>query len=82
VLIFLIPNTVNEWYDRLCNRKSETPETLKVRVEEAIDEVKKIGMFDYVVLNAQNRLEKAVDEILSIVDVEHHRVHHRKIAKI
>lgn len=79
ILVFLIPNTVEEWYDRLCDRKSETPETLKVRVETAIKEVSQIGIFDYVVLNAQDRLNAAVDEILSIIDVEHHRVHHRKM---
>ncbi len=79
VLIFLIPNTVEEWYDRLCDRKSETEETLRVRVETAIHEVGQIDMFDYVVLNARDRLQAAVDEILAIVDVEHHRVHHRKM---
>lgn len=81
VLIFLVPNTVEEWYDRLCDRKSETAETLKVRVETAIQEVGQISLFDYIVLNAQDCLEAAVDEILTIIDVEHHRVHHRKMLR-
>jgi len=81
VLIFLVPNTTEEWYDRLCARKSETPETLKVRVETAIKEVAQIDIFDYVVLNAQDRLESAIDDICAIIKVEHRRVHHRKMFK-
>jgi guanylate kinase len=79
ILVFLVPNTVEEWYDRLCDRGSETPESLKIRVDTAIREVAQIDMFDYVVLNAQDRLEKAVDDILDILRVEHMSVHHRKI---
>jgi guanylate kinase len=79
VLIFLVPNTVEEWYDRLCDRKSETPETLRVRIDTAIKEVSQIDLFDYVVLNAQGHLEAAVDDILQIINIEHHRVHHRKM---
>lgn len=79
VLIFLVPNTVEEWYDRLCDRKSETPETLRVRIDTAIKEVSQIDLFDYVVLNAQDHLDAAVDDILQIINIEHHRVHHRKM---
>ena len=79
ILVFLVPNTADEWYTRLCHRKSETPETLKVRVETAIKEVAQIDIFDYIVLNAQDRLEAAVDDIVDILKVEHQRVHHRKM---
>jgi len=79
ILVFLVPNTVEEWYDRLCDRKSETPESLKVRVDTAIREVAQIDIFDYVVLNAQDRLEAAVDDIIHILHCEHLRVHNRKI---
>jgi guanylate kinase len=79
VLIFLVPNSVKEWYDRLCSRKTETEETLKVRVETAIKETSQIDIFDYIVLNAQNRLENAVDDIIEIINVEHMKVHHRKM---
>lgn len=79
ILIFLVPNSVKEWYDRLCSRKSETEETLKVRVETAIKETGQIDIFDYIVLNAQDRLEHAVDDIVAIINVEHMKVHHRKM---
>ena len=79
VLVFLVPNTVEEWYDRLRDRRSETPESLDVRVKTAIAEVQQISIFDYVVLNAHGHMEAAVDDIIHILQSEHMRVHHRKI---
>ena len=79
ILIFLIPHTVDEWYGRLMARNTETPENLKLRIETAKEEVARIGAFDYVVVNADHLLEKAVDDIIAIIDVEHHKVHHRKL---
>ena len=79
VLIFLIPNTIDEWYGRLKARNTESLENLKVRIDTAKEEVKKINIFDYVVVNAENCLEEAVDDIVSIISVEHHKVHHRKL---
>ena len=79
VLIFLVPNTTEEWYTRLCNRGTETPESLRVRVETAIRELAQIDLFDYVVLNAQDRLDAAVQDVVNIINTEHMRVHHRKI---
>lgn len=79
ILIFLIPHTIDEWYGRLKARNTESPENLKVRIDTAKEEVKKIELFDYVVVNAENCLDKAVNDILSIISVEHHKVHHRKL---
>jgi guanylate kinase len=79
VLIFLVPSDAKEWYNRLVDRKTETPESLKIRIEKAKSELEELDMFDYVVVNAQNRLEKAVDSIEAIIKVEHSRTHPRKI---
>jgi guanylate kinase len=79
ILVFLVPNTVEEWYDRLSDRGSETLESLTVRVDTAIREVAQIDLFDYVVLNGQDRLDAAVQDVVDILKIEHMRVHHRKI---
>jgi len=79
VLIFLVPSDAKEWYERLIARKTETPESLKIRIETAISEMNQLDLFDYIVVNAQNRLEKAVDSIEAIIKVEHSRTHPRKI---
>lgn len=79
VLIFLVPSDAKEWYARLIDRKTETPKSLKIRIETAISELNQLDLFDYIVVNAQNRLEKAVDSIEAIIKVEHSRTHPRKI---
>ena len=79
VLIFLIPSDEKEWFDRLKKRGTENPESLRIRVETAQAEMDCLPNFDYVVVNAEHKLEKAVDAIEAIITVEHMRVNHRKI---
>lgn len=79
VLIFLIPSNVQEWYTRLNNRQSETAESLALRLNTAQAELEYLGVFDYVVVNAQDCLEETVDTITSIIQAEHHRVVPRKV---
>lgn len=79
LLIFLIPTTEKEWLDRLRNRKTETAETLALRLETARKELEHLPDFDYVVVNTENRLEETVDTIVSIIEAEHHRVKPRKV---
>ncbi len=78
VLIFLIPADEDEWLGRLQNRKTETAESLALRVHTAQAELERLDEFDYVVVNAHDRLEEAVDTIRDIINAEHHRVHPRK----
>ena len=80
VLIFLIPSNQKEWFDRLRNRKSETPESLALRLKTASRELEYLPEFDYVVVNTQDHLEETVDMIISIIDAEHHRVHPRRVS--
>jgi len=79
VLIFLIPTSQQEWLERLKNRNTETPENLFLRLQTARHELDCLPMFDYIVLNAHDQLEQAVDTIIAIINAEHHRVCHRQI---
>jgi guanylate kinase len=78
VLIFLTTKNEEELVNRLKQRKSETPEGLKLRIATARQELKRIGEFDYVVVNEECHLDETVDTILAIIRTEHHRVHPRK----
>lgn len=80
VLIFLIPSNEKEWLERLRSRKSETAESLALRLDTAKKELENLGEFDYVVVNAQDRLEDTVDTIEAIIRAEHHRVEPRKVS--
>lgn len=79
VLIFLIPANKDEWLWRLKNRKTETEEALKLRVETARQELREFSKFDYVVVNAHDRLDEAVRIIAAIIEAEHHRIDHREV---
>jgi guanylate kinase len=79
VMIFLIPDNFGTWYQRLANRNTETPDSLAVRFKTAKSEMDCLNEFDYVVINAEDRLTEAVDMIENIIHAEHHRIPHRKI---
>jgi guanylate kinase len=79
LLIFLIPDNEKEWLKRLNSRQTETVESLAVRVNTARSELERMAGFDYVVVNAHDRLHEAVETIMNIIDAEHHRVQPREI---
>ncbi|MBP7356166.1 MAG: guanylate kinase, partial [Longilinea sp.] len=61
LIIFLLPSNEQEWIDRLRRRNTETPENLVLRVETARKEIESLPRFDYMVVNAEDRLEQAAD---------------------
>jgi len=80
ILIFLTANTEEEWLQRLKDRRSETDEELKLRIETARLEFQTLDVFDYLVINETDRLDRTLDIIESIISAEHHRVHPRKVS--
>ena len=62
--ILILPPSIKTLKTRLCERKSETSESMNVRVNEAFN-VKKIAKYDYVIIN--NELEKSKQALLNIV---------------
>lgn len=80
LLIFLTTDTEDEMVNRLRQRKSETPEGLRLRIATARQELKRVGEFDYVVVNREDRLDETVDIINAIIQAEHHRVVPRKVS--
>lgn len=80
LLIFLSPQDESEMVDRLQQRKTETPEGLKLRIATARQEMTHVTSFDYVVINREFHLDETVDTINSIIVAEHHRVDQRKVS--
>jgi len=79
ILIFLTAESEEALVSRLKERKSETAEGLNLRIATARQEMKRVGEFDFYVVNAEGRQEEAVETILSIIRSEHHRVQQRRI---
>lgn len=80
LLIFISPQDETEMIGRLHERKTETPEGLKLRIATAWREMTHVNSFDYVVINREFHLDETVDTINSIIVAEHHRVNQRKVS--
>lgn len=81
LLIFLTTSSHDVLLQRLRHRSTETPEQLQVRVQTALQETEQMAEFDYVVPNADGKLDQTVDTILSIIVAEKHRTHPRQVRK-
>lgn len=80
LLIFLTPQNEEELINRLKKRNTETKESLKLRIATTRQEYKKIGFFDYIVVNKDDCLDETVDMIEAIIKVEQHRVDQRVVS--
>ncbi|XP_077232010.1 guanylate kinase 2, chloroplastic/mitochondrial-like [Tasmannia lanceolata] len=79
IFIFLVAESEAALVKRLVDRKTETTDMLLVRIATAREEVKHMKEFDYVVVNAEGKLEDAVQLLESIIDAEKARVRQRSI---
>ena len=79
VFVFLLPPSLEELTKRLSRRLTESPQTLKRRLETAPEELSQLGMFDYFVVNHEDKIDQAVDEIAAIITAEKSRVRPRRI---
>jgi guanylate kinase len=80
LLIFITTDSEEELERRLHNRKTETGDSLALRIATARKELQRLGAFDYVIVNRDFHLDATVDTIRSIIDAEHHRVQQRKVS--
>lgn len=79
ILIFMIPAEFSELRTRLQWRRTDSVEQLERRLVTARHELSHIDMFDYVVVNGENRLDEAVGQIRSIIRSEKQRVRPRHV---
>jgi guanylate kinase len=72
--IFIKPESIEELRERLANRdKNIDPEELNKRIENAENEIKnEMDFYDYVVVNANGKLEEAVEKTFDILRKENY----------
>lgn len=80
VLIFLSPANEEEWYQRLGGRWLSQEKDIETRITTVIAELIKARDFDYIVVNAQNQLQKTITIIEAIITAEHQKSKPRKIS--
>jgi guanylate kinase len=79
VFIFLAAPTLEECAPRLKQRSTESQADLELRLKTARQELEKLPIFDYLVINRHNELDKAVADIEAIITAEKCRVTPREI---
>lgn len=72
ITIFVLPPSAAILRKRLRSRGTETPEQLKVRFENARNEMRLYRKFEYAVVNSD--LDEATGQVLSIIESHHCRV--------
>ena len=80
LLIFITCEGEDELERRLRQRKTETVDSLSLRIATARKELQRIEEFDYVIVNQDFHLDDTVDNVRAVISAEHLRVHHRKVA--
>jgi guanylate kinase len=68
VLVFVLPPSGQVLLERLTARGTEVKPALAKRLQTAVEEIRAISMYHYVVVN--DRLKSAVERISAIIDAE------------
>jgi len=79
LLIFITTGSEEELMQRLRQRKTETDDSLAIRIATARKELQRMEAFDYIIVNHDFLLDHTVDIVRAIIDSEHHRVKQRKV---
>ena len=79
LLIFITCEGEDELERRLRERKTETADSLSLRIATARKELQRIEAFDYVIVNEDFHLDDTVDKVRAVITAEHLRVHQRKV---
>jgi guanylate kinase len=78
VLIYLTASEA-DLLSRLRVRGADNTDALRLRVAMARKEINRLPDFDYMVENAEGKLEETIDSIVAIIQAEHQKVNHRKV---
>ena len=79
ILIYLSAESEEALVQRLQERKTEPEGQLKIRIATAREEAKRLDLFDYVVINAEDKLNETCQMIVAIITAEKCRVEQREI---
>ena len=79
IFILVVPPSKEELVIRLKGRQTESPPDLSLRIKSVEEEIKQLPLFDYVVVNRQDKIDQAISDIEAIIAAEKCRVKGREI---
>ena len=71
ILLFVMPPSARELYNRLAGRGTETEDVIRERMQRATQESEGIDIYDYIVVN--DNLDDCIRDINTIVEAARHR---------
>jgi guanylate kinase len=77
--IFLMPASMDELKLRIADPRSGRTEDLETRMRTAAAEMRRMGEFDYVVVNENGKLPESVEAVKAIITAERLRVKQRRV---
>jgi guanylate kinase len=79
LLIFLIPPSLEDLFERLLSRATETADELELRQRNAAIELARQEDYDYVVTNETGEVERTAERIDAIIEEEHRKHPDRRV---
>ena len=79
LLIFVVPPSLEELFERLRTRATETAEQLEVRQRDAAIELARQNDYDQIVANETGQVERTAERIDEIIADEHRRHPDRRV---
>jgi guanylate kinase len=79
LLIFIVPPSLEDLFQRLRSRATETADELELRQRNAAIELARQDDYDYVVTNETGQVERTAERIDEIIAAEHARDPHRQV---
>jgi guanylate kinase len=79
ISIFLAPTSLEELKPRIADPSSGRLEDLDQRLRTAAAEMRRVGEFDYLVVNEDGKLDQTVDQVKAIITAERARVRPRRV---
>jgi guanylate kinase len=79
LLIFIVPPSLEDLFQRLRSRATETADELEVRQRNAAIELARQEDYDYVVTNETGQVERTAERIDEIIAEEHEAYPHRRV---
>ncbi|NOY68559.1 MAG: guanylate kinase [Deltaproteobacteria bacterium] len=65
ISIFILPPSLSVLEERLCSRRTDSPENIAIRLENAKKEIAARDQYDHIIVN--NELSSAIDELESLI---------------
>lgn len=79
ISIFLAPTSLEELKLRIADPRSGRLEEMETRLKTAAVEMRRMGEFDYLVVNEDGKLDETVEQVKAIVAAERLRVKPRRV---